>query len=301
LRVAQPAKPLHQQSGELMVPEGIDRLQVGHDGVGGGRSRDADDDRQDQCTDEPPEPLLNLFHATGYCKDPAGPGAGEKFRQKLSIELLAVRLAHENGRRTDVGHILVFNHMTLDGVMQAPGRKDEDRRDGFTHGGWAQAGNDPVMGQVIGAGMARTTGLLFGRRTYEGLGAFWPHQPQPNPFTTILDNSRKFVVSRTLTGPLTWKNSTLLAGEAAQTVAALKAQPDQNLLVMGSSELVRTLLRHDLVDDFILMVHPIVLGSGRRLFGDDGDVARLRLADTKTTTTGVIIATYRAANREKAS
>jgi dihydrofolate reductase len=192
-----------------------------------------------------------------------------------------------------MGHILVFNHMTLDGVMQAPGRDDEDRRGGFTHGGWARANNDAVMAGAFGAGMSGTSGLLLGRWTYESFAAFWPHQPQPNPFTTVLDNSPKFVVSRTLNEPLPWKNSTLLRGEAAETVAALKRDSDKNLVVLGSGELVHTLLEHDLVDELFLFIHPLLLGKGRRLFGDDGAVTKLQLAETKPTTTGVIIATYR--------
>jgi dihydrofolate reductase len=199
-----------------------------------------------------------------------------------------------------MGHILVFNHMTLDGVMQAPGREDEDRRGGFTHGGWARKNNDAVMGSVMGTGMSGTTGLLLGRWTYESFFAFWPHQPQPNPFTTILDNSQKFVVSRTLEGPLPWKNSTLLKGDAAETVGALKRNPDAKLVVLGSGELVQSLLRHDLVDEMLLFVHPLLLGKGRRLFGDDGRATTLQLTETRPTTTGVIIATYRRPGQETA-
>lgn len=192
-----------------------------------------------------------------------------------------------------MGHILVFNHMTLDGVMQAPGREDEDRRGGFEHGGWARANNDAVMAAASGSGFANTSGLLLGRWTYESFFAFWPHQPQPNPFTAVLDNAPKFVVSRTLTEPLPWKNSTLLRGEAAETVKALKRDPGKNLVVLGSGELTHTLLTHDLVDELLLFIHPLVLGRGRRLFGDDGAVRTLELVESKPTTTGVIIATYR--------
>ena len=191
-----------------------------------------------------------------------------------------------------MGHILVFNHMTLDGVMQAPGREDEDRRDGFTHGGWARANNDAVMAAAAGSGFANSSGLLLGRWTYESFFAFWPKQPQPNPFTTVLDNAPKYVASRTLTEPLPWKNSTLLRGEAAETVRALK-DSDKNLVVLGSGELVQTLLKHDLIDEMLLFIHPLLLGAGRRLFGDDGPARTLELAESKPTTTGVIIATYR--------
>jgi dihydrofolate reductase len=191
-----------------------------------------------------------------------------------------------------MGHILVFNHVTLDGVMQAPGREDEDPRGGFTHGGWARANNDPVMAAAAGSGFANTSGLLLGRWTYESFFAFWPHAPQPNPFTAVLDNSPKYVASRTLGEPLAWKNSTLLRGEAADTVKTLK-NSGKNLVVLGSGDLVQSLLKHDLVDEMLLFIHPLLLGKGRRLFGDDGVVTKLELADTKPTTTGVIIATYR--------
>jgi dihydrofolate reductase len=185
----------------------------------------------------------------------------------------------------------VFTSLTLDGVMQAPGRPDEDRRGGFEHGGWAQPYNDPVMASVAAEGMANGGALLLGRRTYEDFFSFWPNQTD-NPFTAVLDNTQKYVASRTLQEPLPWRNSTLLEGDAAEAVARLKQQPGKDMVVLGSGELVQSLLRRDLVDQFMLLIHPLVLGSGRRLFGDGGAPAALRLADTKTTTTGVVIATY---------
>ena len=192
-----------------------------------------------------------------------------------------------------MGHILVFNHVTLDGVMQAPGREDEDPRGGFTHGGWASANNDAVMAAAAGSGFANTSALLLGRWTYESFFAFWPHQPQPNPFTAVLDNAPKYVVSRTLREPLAWKNSFLLRGEGAEKVATLKRESGKNLVVLGSGELVQSLLAHDLVDELLLFIHPVLVGAGRRLFGDHGGVTQLQLVETKPTTTGVIIATYR--------
>jgi dihydrofolate reductase len=188
-------------------------------------------------------------------------------------------------------NLVVFTSLTLDGVMQAPGRADEDRRGGFEHGGWAQPYNDPVMASVAGEGMAKGGALLLGRRTYQDFHAFWPHQTD-NPFTAVLDNSQKYVASRTLREPLPWVNSTLLEGDAAEAVARLKQQPGKDLVVLGSGELVQSLLRHRLVDQFTLLIHPLVLGSGRRLFSDGGAAATLRLTDTRTTTTGVVIATY---------
>jgi dihydrofolate reductase len=188
-----------------------------------------------------------------------------------------------------LGKVVVIEHVTLDGVMQAPGRADEDQRDGFEHGGWAHARVDEVMGRVMGEGMARGGSLLFGRRTYEDFFSFWPTQTD-NPYTDVLDNTLKYVASRTLKEPLPWRNSTLLHGDAAEAVAKLKEGDD--LGVLGSGQLVRSLMQRGLVDEFVLMTHPLVLGTGRRLFADGGAFAELRLTDTTTTTTGVVIAKY---------
>ena len=198
-----------------------------------------------------------------------------------------------------MGRVVVFNHVTLDGVMQAPGRPDEDRRGGFPHGGWAFARMDSVMGSVAAEGMARGGALLLGRRTYESFAAFWPHQPEDSPFATALNDSQKYVASRTLAEPLPWRNSTLLKGDAAEAVAKLKEQADKDLVVLGSGELVQSLMRYDLVDEYVLLIHPLVRGSGRRLFTDGGASAALRLVDAKTTTTGVVIATYQPAERSR--
>jgi dihydrofolate reductase len=188
--------------------------------------------------------------------------------------------------------VTVTEHLTLDGVMQAPGRPDEDTRGGFEHGGWAIPGNDEVMARVMGEGMARGGSLLLGRRTYEDFYGFWPHQ-KDNPFTDVLNDIEKFVASRTLTEPLSWNNSTLLEGDAADAVKELKEEPGEDIGVLGSGELVQSLIRHRLVDEYLLMIHPLVLGSGRRLF-PEGVHSSLRLVDSVATTTGVVIATYRA-------
>ena len=183
--------------------------------------------------------------------------------------------------------------LSLDGVMQAPGRPDEDTRGGFQRGGWALRYNDPVMGRVMGEGMAQTGALLLGRRTYEDFAGYWPHQ-KDNPFTEVLDNIRKYVASRTLTEPLPWKNSTLLQGDAADAVATLKKEPGPDIAVLGSGELIQSLRSRNLIDAYVLLIHPLVLGSGRRLFPDGGPSSELRLASSVTTTTGVVIATYQA-------
>jgi dihydrofolate reductase len=191
-----------------------------------------------------------------------------------------------------MGMLVVIENLTLDGVMQAPGRPDEDTADGFEHGGWAQPYGDPVMARVLGEGMsAPNVSLLFGRRTYEDFAGFWPRQTG-NPFTPVLDARRKYVASTTLMDPLPWQNSVLLAGDAAKSVAELKEETGDDLVVLGSGNLCATLLRHNLVDRFVLLIHPLVLGTGRRLFADGSVPAALRLVESVPTTTGVVIATY---------
>jgi dihydrofolate reductase len=219
----------------------------------------------------------------------------------LSILPAAVRIEHESQRGAgtterswNVSKIVVVENLSLDGVMQAPGRADEDIRGGFMRGGWALPYNDATKGRIMAAGMADAGSLLFGRTTYEDFFRVWPGR-KDNPFTEVLDNSQKYVASRTLTEPLPWQNSTLLNGDAADAVAELKRRPDKNIVVLGSGELVRSLMRHHLVDQYVLLIHPLVLGSGRRLFADQGALTALRLVDSQTTTAGVVIATYRQA------
>ena len=190
--------------------------------------------------------------------------------------------------------IVVFNSLTLDGVMQAPGRPDEDRRGGFEHGGWATTYADPVMAAVAGEGMARGGGLVFGRRTYEDFYSVWPNRGD-NPFTDVLNKSQKYVASTTLVEPLPWMNSALLKGEVSNAVARLKEQSGGDLVILGSGELIRSLMPHKLIDTYILLIHPLVLGSGRRLFTDGGPTGCFKLVDTRPTTTGVVIATYQPA------
>jgi dihydrofolate reductase len=194
-----------------------------------------------------------------------------------------------------MSNVVVFESLTLDGVMQAPGRPDEDRRGGFQHGGWATPYTDAVMGSVAAEGMAKGGALLFGRRTYEDFAAIWPAMPEPNPFTEVLDRSRKYVASRTLKEPLPWRNSSLMRGDATNAVAKLKEEPGRDIVVLGSGELVRSLMQHDLVDEYVLLIHPLILGSGRRLFTEGVAYSTLLLVATRTTTTGVVIATYKPA------
>ena len=195
--------------------------------------------------------------------------------------------------------IVVWENLSLDGVMQAPGRPDEDLRGGFQHGGWgAIPYADPVLGKIIGEGMATGGALLLGRRTYEDFYAVWPNRTD-NPFTEVLNNAQKYVASTTLKEPLPWSNSTLLKGDVPEAVARLRAQPGKDIVVLGSGKLVQTLMKHNLVDVYMLLIHPLILGSGGRLFAEraashwDGSAfAALRLVDVKPTTTGVVAATY---------
>lgn len=193
-----------------------------------------------------------------------------------------------------MGRVVVMNHVTLDGVMQGPGRPDEDTRGGFVQGGWGRrsttAGDaaGEAMGQRMSAG-GGLAGWLFGRWTYEQLLTHWNNQG--GPFKEALNKTPKFVVSKTLDEPLAWPNSSLLRGDPADAVQTLKAQTRGVLAIMGSGELIGALMAADLIDEYLLMIHPIVLGAGRRLF-PEGKRVPLRLTTSTTSPTGVLIATY---------
>jgi dihydrofolate reductase len=185
--------------------------------------------------------------------------------------------------------ILAINtNVSLDGVMQAPGGPDEDPTGGFTHGGWAVKYFDDVMWQAI-ADDARPYELLLGRGTYEIFAAHWPYDE--GPIADELNGSRKHVASTTL-DRVEWNNSTLIAGDVAEYVRRLKAEDGPEIQVHGSPGLTQTLLAHDLIDEFRLRIYPIVLGTGKRLFGDGTVPAGLKLVDSKRSTTGVTLATY---------
>jgi dihydrofolate reductase len=187
--------------------------------------------------------------------------------------------------------ITVFQSVTLDGVMQGPGRPDEDTRGGFTDGGWADGYQDDVSMGFAAEGMSQEGAMLFGRRTYEDLLGFWTAFPAPNPFTEVLVNTDKYVVSRSADTTLAHPHSHLLAGEAVDTVRELVREGDIPLTILGSGQLVRALHAAGLIDGYTLQVHPIVLGSGTRLF-DEGRRADLALQRAVPTTIGVIIAQY---------
>jgi dihydrofolate reductase len=187
--------------------------------------------------------------------------------------------------------ISIFESVTLDGVMQGPGRADEDGRGGFVHGGWADGYTDEVAMKVAGEEMAESVAMIFGHRTYDDLLGYWTGVSEPNPFTEALVNGRKYVVSRSADTSLGYPNSTLLAGEATETVARLRDEVEGVVTILGSGVLVRALHGAGLIDRYFLTIVPIVLGSGTRLFGE-GDRAELHLAGSIPTTTGAVLATY---------
>jgi len=191
--------------------------------------------------------------------------------------------------------VVVSTFLTLDGVMQAPGGSEEDRSAGFEHGGWQMPYFDEVAGSAVDEGLAGSDGLLMGRRTYDIMAPYWPNQPADDPFAATMNGFAKYVASTTLQEPLEWQNSTLLKGDVVQEVAKLKQQPGKDLQVIGSGALAQTLMQNDLVDEYRLMIHPIVIGSGRRLFAEGSTPIPLKLTDSKTSTTGVLILTYQPA------
>lgn len=193
--------------------------------------------------------------------------------------------------------LVVGTFLTLDGVMQAPGGPEEDRDGGFEHGGWSVKYWDDMMGQIIVEQVLQPDTLLLGRRTYEIFAAHWPRVPDPNdPVASKLNSVRKYVVSRTLE-KAEWNNSSLISADIAANVVRLKEQPGGEIQVSGSGGLIQTLLKHDLVDEFRLWVFPVIVGLGKRLFGDGTIPGALRLADTKVSSTGVVIHRYERAGK----
>ena len=186
-------------------------------------------------------------------------------------------------------NVVVSTFLTLDGVMQAPGGPEEDPSGGFRHGGWSVNYWDDAMGAAMGEAMSRPFDLLLGRRTYEIFAAHWPYSTEPG--ADVLNSATKYVASRTLDA-VEWQNSNLLEGDVAEAVARLKNEDGPEIQVHGSGNLIQTLLEHDLVDEYRLWTFPVVLGTGKRLFGDGAVPRALRLVDAKTSATGVVMATY---------
>jgi len=188
--------------------------------------------------------------------------------------------------------ITVTMWVTLDGVVQGPGRPDEDPRGSFTHGGWGQRYNDEVMGHEMAKSMANPGDMLFGRRTWQDFITAWGRSTDGNPVTTHMNAATKYVVSRTLEGVDAWQNSIMLCGDAVDTVAELKAQPGRDLSIIGSASLVRSLHAAALIDRYTLLICPLTLGSGTRLFEGPAPLTEFDLSGSVTTTKGVIIAHY---------
>jgi dihydrofolate reductase len=189
--------------------------------------------------------------------------------------------------------VIADEWMTLDGVIQAPGQQDEDTTGGFQHGGWHVGYFDDIAQRQVVDSVVKAGGFLLGRRTYEIFAAHWPNASEEEQvLAEPLNTKPKYVASRTLPEPLEWQNSRVLQDNVAEAVAALKQEDGEDLHVIGSSQLVQTLVEHDLIDEFRVMIDPLVVGGGKRLFRDDGVLRPLRLVDSQVTTTGVIIATY---------
>jgi dihydrofolate reductase len=186
--------------------------------------------------------------------------------------------------------LIVSTFLTLDGVMQAPGGPEEDDSGGFAHGGWSVNYWDDRMGEVMGAAMSVPFDLVLGRKTYDIFAAYWPHASEEQG-AKPLNDATKHVASRSRP-TLEWRNSVLIEGDAAEGIASLKEQDGPELQVHGSGNLVQTLLRHGLVDEYRLWFFPVVIGSGKRLFADGSVPAALRLVDSQVSTTGVVMGTY---------
>jgi len=189
--------------------------------------------------------------------------------------------------------LVVSEFLTLDGVMQAPGAADEDPSGGFEHGGWQLPFFDPTVGAFLMEGFAAVDAFLLGRRTYDIFAAYWPNQPDDDEFARMMNGMPRYVVSTTLSEPLAWQGSTLIADDVAGTIRRVKAEDGKDIQVIGSGELVQTLIGENLVDEYRLMVYPLVLGKGKRLFREATDLSRLELVDASPTAKGVLLTRYR--------
>jgi dihydrofolate reductase len=187
--------------------------------------------------------------------------------------------------------LVVSEFLTLDGVMQAPGDPNEDRSGGFEHGGWQLQFFDEAFGAFVLEAMTGSGAYLFGRRTYETFAAFWPNQPADDPVAGPMNATPKYVVSTSLTEPLPWQPSTLVRD--TDGIRRLRAEDGGDILLFGSGDLVQTLIRESLVDEYSLMVHPIVLGTGKRLFRDDAPLSRFELVESNASSKGVLLLRYR--------
>jgi dihydrofolate reductase len=213
---------------------------------------------------------------------------GSTGRQRVAEE------ASSTGKEHTVGKLIVTEFVTLDGVAQAPGQPDEDRDGGFAHGGWQAPVADQESGEVMFDQARSMDALLLGRKTYEIFAGHWPSAPQEIPFTALLNGVAKYVASRTLTGPLAWQGSTLVAGDLAEGVNALKERHDE-VHVIGSLDLLQSLLRLGLVDRLNLWVYPLLLGNGKQVFAEGTVPTALRLTESVTYPSGTLHLGYETA------
>ncbi|MFF7802704.1 dihydrofolate reductase family protein [Streptomyces olivaceus] len=190
--------------------------------------------------------------------------------------------------------IIVCTFLTLDGVMQAPGGPDEDAEGGFEHGGWQRPVDDEEVGTAVGGWYERSDAMLLGRKTYEIFASYWPTADPADPFTDRMNGMHKYVASRTLTS-VEWRNSTLLEGDVAEAVRRLKASDGGDINVVGSGDLAQTLMRHGLVDEYRLTIHPVIVGTGKRLFADGAIPTALAPVGVSTTKGGTVVGVYRPA------
>lgn len=196
--------------------------------------------------------------------------------------------------------LTVVEFLTLDGVMQGFGGPDEDRESGFEHGGWGAPYASEEIGERAGQGIGAIGAYLFGRKTYEHMAAHWPNEPEENPIARHLNSTPKYVVTRTLTR-LDWAGSQILDGDVVESVNDLKSQGEGFITVLGSGELAQTLIEHGLIDQYRLFVHPLVLGTGKRLFRETSRPLPMRLVDCAATSTGILMLTYEAAGSASTS
>lgn len=187
--------------------------------------------------------------------------------------------------------LVAIEFLSLDGVMQGLGSPDEDREGGFEHGGWGAPYAEAIHASSGQSGLSGTTAYLFGRKTYDKMASFWPHQPRSNPMAAHLNATPKYVVSSTVT-TVDWSNASVLSGDCHEAVSRLKGSGEGSIAILGSGVLVRDLMRADLVDTLRLFIHPLVLGSGKRLFGDLDAPRSLTLTGCDTTPMGSLVVSY---------
>ncbi|MBJ9989387.1 dihydrofolate reductase family protein [Paenibacillus sp. S28] len=194
-----------------------------------------------------------------------------------------------------MGNLVVHMFMTLDGIVQSPGSPNEDREGGFGYGGWQEPFRDPVTGQLIAADYASLDAMLIGRKTYEIFASYWPQAPDTNPFTKLMNEKPKYVASRTLTN-VDWNNTKLLDADVTTSVPLLKERYKE-VHVVGSSDLVQTLLRHELIDRMNIWQFPVILGEGKRFFGDGTIPTNLELLESRAFSKGTVLLRYALAGK----